>query len=185
MRKQHIGRCASWLTSLVLLGLATGCLSYRSGSVMHPQVETIAVGDVGNVTDEPALALLLRRKLAEHIMRDGSLKLVSADVADVVIDAEVRRYRVARSAAARARDDENLPENRTAYRTAIYNVAVDVDVALLLPSQDGRQLLPERRIRGRADFPELPDQDITRQSGLQQAVNDAAAQIVAAITEAW
>jgi hypothetical protein len=159
-------------------------MSYRSGSVMHPQIETIAIGEIRNLTDEPALGVLLRKKLAERLVADGSVRLAGAGSADAVLCADVRRYTVRRSAATRSRD-EDADDGRTAYRTSVYAVTVDVSYALRLPSQGDRAVLADRLVQGTADFPVLPDQEITRQSGLQQAVHDAATQVVAAITEAW
>ncbi len=172
------------LLSLVLLGTA-GCASYHQGSVIHPQVDSVAVGMFKNVTDEPALAVLLRKNLAEQFMFDGSLELRDADSAEIIVTGVIRRYDINRSSAAKIRDDDSFPDNRTTYRSTIYEARVEVEYQVLIPNQGNRVLMPRRRVVGRAQFPTMPDLNITRQSGLQQALRDAAVNIVAGITEAW
>jgi hypothetical protein len=180
-----IGVIAKLGVPAALLCLITACTSYRAGSVMHPQITSIAIGEFANATDEPALAVQLRKKLAEQFMRDGSVRLDDSRHADVILVGTVRRYDISRAAAAKVRDEEDFPDDRSTYRTSIYNADVEVDFQLLVANQSRRLLIPSQTVTGSADFPEMPDLNITRQSGLQQALHDAAGQIVAAITEAW
>ena len=167
-----------------LLAVA-GCASYRLGTVEHPQISSIAIGGFTNLTDEPALEILLRKKLAEHVMRDGSVRLADVADADVVIVGRIPSYHTARAAAAKVRDADELPENRSTYRTQVYRAYVDVEFLVYIPGTP-RRLVPKRtEVTGQADFQELPDLDIARQSGLQQALNHAARQVIASVTEAW
>ncbi len=178
----------SWLAAVLAVTmpvLLTGCRSYQLGTIAHPELNTIAIGQITNATDEPALAVLLRQKLAEHVVRDGSLKLASADKADVILTGTIQRYRTRRGAAAKVREEDIIPEDRSTFRTTVYDVRVDVEYSLNLTGDDGRTVLAERNAIGTASFPALPDHNITRQSGFQQALNDAAMKMVASITEAW
>ena len=147
---------------------AVGCRSYHWDNVMHPQIQTIAVGEAANPTDEPSLAILLRKALAEQVMRDGSVTLATRDAADVVIQSRIISYDIPRISA-----------------VDMYEVSVTVAYEVVIPSQGGRVVIPEKSVTGTVQFPETPDLNINRQSGLQQAVNQAALKIIASITEAW
>jgi hypothetical protein len=178
--------CWLMVSMAILAGVvSSGCRSYRTGNLVHPQLSTIAIGEVRNETDEPALAVVLRKKLAEQVMRDGSLRLVDAEIADIIVVATIPKYETARSAAAKLRSESDLPDERSTYRTSFYEVKVDVEYSVLVPLQNNRVLMPRRKTVGEARFPQMPDLDVSRQSGLQQALHDAATQIITSITEAW
>jgi len=166
------------------LSLFSGCTSYNWGFVSHPQIKTIGISEFENKTDHPSLAILLRKKLAEHVMRDGSLRLTDCEDADITLKGAIRNYEFGRAGAAEIRDEEDLPDNRSAYQTSIYSAKVKINYSTMIPSQN-KTLMSDWSVTGKADFPEMPDLTISRQSGLQQALNDAAKQMVSSITEAW
>ena len=74
MRKIHLAALAAFL--LVVCG---GC-GYRVGSLMHPQIKTVAVAPVQNETVEYNLTAQVRNLLCERFMVDGSLKLVDEKI---------------------------------------------------------------------------------------------------------
>lgn len=166
-----------------MLFLAAGCRSYRIGAVSHPEIRTIAIGSFANATDEPALAVILRQKLAQHVIHDGSLRLAGPDKADVLLLGTIDSYTTQRGAAAKVRDDD--PDGQSTYRTTVYDVQIDITYSLVLGGNGGQPVLKDRAAVGSASFAALPDDDITRQSGFQQALTDAARTMIAAITEAW
>ena len=168
----------------VTISLSTGCTSYHWGFVSHPQIKTIGISEFENKTDHPSLAVLLRKKLAEHVMRDGSLRLTDCEDADITLKGTIRNYDFGRAGAAEIRDEEDLPDNRSAYQTSIFSVKVKIRYSTMIPGND-KLLMSGRSVTGKADFPEMPDLTVSRQSGLQQALNDAAKQMVVSITEAW
>ena len=66
---------------LSLLLFASGC-GYQIGSLMHPQIKTIAIAPVVNDTLAYNASAEMRNLLSEQFMRDGSLKVVSLSKAD-------------------------------------------------------------------------------------------------------
>jgi hypothetical protein len=167
----------------VLVGLA-GCATYRAGSLMHPQVKTVAVGEFSNATDVPQLGPWLRQRLADQFMLDGSLRLTTLDRADIVVSGRITDVTMAQIAAVKARSDRARADDRNAYQGEIYRTEVSVQFDTTL-RRDERTVLPRQTVRGHADFPRLPDIEMARQDSLKQATVDAAARIVAQITEAW
>lgn len=90
MRKIHLAALAAFL--LVVCG---GC-GYRVGSLMHPQIKTVAVAPVQNETVEYNLTAQVRNLLCERFMVDGSLKLVDEKEADCIVYARVTDVRFSR-----------------------------------------------------------------------------------------
>ena len=63
-------------TLFLLLFLLLGGCGYQVGSLMHPQVKTVAVAPVVNETVAYNVAAEMRGLLCECFITDGSLKLV-------------------------------------------------------------------------------------------------------------
>jgi len=168
---------------VALAGLLSGC-QYRWGSLMHPQVQTIAVGRVENATREPQLGGAFRAKLAERIMTDGSLRLVPIDEADAILDANVRSIEFTALAATKQRDKAARQQDKDEYQTSLYRATVTVEVTVIVPGKT-TPLVPTRTVTGVGDFNPLPDLQVARQGAYDLALRDAAAKAIAEITEAW
>ena len=175
--------CLGSLLTLCLTG-TFGCRCYHSGSIMHPQIKTLAVGKFENRTYEPRLSALLRQKLAENFMTDGSIRVASMDNADVILHGIILTYQVSEIAAAKMRDENERERDSDAYQSAIFRVGVEVEFEVVIPGRE-RPVIAMRKVRGTADFSRLPDLNLARQQGFKQALNEAALEMVTAVTEAW
>lgn len=176
------------LVTGLLIACCSGCMQYRMGFLKHPQMQTVAIGDFENKTDEPAMAILLRKKLAEQFSTESGLQLAGIDAADIVVSGNIQSYSTERSAAAKIRDEDDLPDERSAYRTNIYKIKLRIDFETVIPGrEDGDDGAPviSRSIVSEGSFPEIPDLQTSRRIGLQQALREAASQIVTSVTEAW
>jgi hypothetical protein len=179
--KARRGRRGAWLLPILAASLLSGCLGYHRGTLVHPQLQQVAVGDVGNQTVEPRLAVYLRTRLPEALQRDGSLSVVSRKHAECVLETTIKQYRlysIGRVESPSEDDDQDL------YRSTIYRVLVEVEFAVTIPGR-AKPLLPPQTVEGTAEFAEMVDLDTVRKDGLRQAVYDASSKIVAALTEAW
>ena len=74
------------LTSALLF--ITGC-GYHWGSIMHPQVKSIAIAPVVNETTAYNVASDMRMMLAEQFTLDGSLELTSLETSDCILETRV------------------------------------------------------------------------------------------------
>lgn len=176
------------LVAGLLIVCCSGCMQYRMGFLKHPQMKTVAIGDFENQTDEPAMAILLRKKLAEQFSTESAMQLAGADNADIVVQGKIQSYSTERSAAAKIRDEDELPDERSAYRTNIYKVKLRVDFETVVPGRTGgghNAPLISRSIVSEGSFSEMPDLHTSRRIGLQQALREAASRIVTSVTEAW
>lgn len=81
-------RVAALMMLTLLLACVSGC-GYRVGSLMHPQIRTVAVAPVVNETIAYNVSAEVRGLLCEAFMTDGSLKLVDMSKADCIVYARV------------------------------------------------------------------------------------------------
>ena len=168
---------------LILCALVTGALfstscGYHMGSMMHPQIQTIAIADIRNDSREPLLTAFMRQQLAEQIMVDGSLKLVSKEKADCILYCHIANVQ---SRTVREDSDDGKQET---YRPSEINVTVNGEFTVLIPGRS-EPLIPKRKISGNSNYQYESDPQITRISGLKQACYNFARMAVQYTTEAW
>ena len=89
--------CALAFCCMIFL---SSCGYYHMGSMMHPQIKTIAISTIRNDTREPLLTELARTQIAARFQSDNSLKLVSKEEADCIlyvrlvnVSTTMRRYK--------------------------------------------------------------------------------------------
>jgi hypothetical protein len=169
--------------AVLLAGVLSGC-QYRWGSLMHPQFKTMAVGRVTNDTREAQLAGLLKAKLADKIMTDGSLQLANPDVADAILNAKVKSIAFEALAATKQRDEEARQEDKDEYQTTLYRATVTIEVTVVVPGKE-TPLVSARTIQGVGDYNKLSDLQIARRAAYDLALRDAAVKAIAEVTEAW
>lgn len=161
--------------SVLLMVLISGC-GYRIGSLMHPQIKTVAVAPVGNETLMYNLSPQLRNMLIEAFQSDGSLKVVQESQADCIVYAKVTGVSFSEIAWSESNKDEFLPNE--------WGVNLTAKVAVMIPGRSA-PLLAERTISGSASFTSGPDLEASRTYAVRQACYDAAKKMVVQLTEAW
>lgn len=162
---------------LIALLLFSGC-GYQVGYINHPQIKTVGIGKIKNLTDEPRLTTYLRAKLKERFMFDGSIKFVSSDDADIIINGEITDYKV--NTTGSVSSDQREKGNgffATIYRTTI-NFKYDIKTKKQWDVQSGTA-------SGYADYTELVDQLEEKRNSLKRAAYEVAKEVVTNITEAW
>ena len=167
------------MKNLILICAAlmlSGC-GYRIGSMMHPQINSVAVAPVTNETLSYNAASILRSKLAEVFTTDGSLKLKSISTADCIVYARVLKVNFADiSGHIGTTDDDFLPDE--------WKVVVTVEYSVIIPGR-AKPLIGPRTITADAEFVGEADLENARNNGVRQALFMAAQTIVSNITEAW
>ena len=155
------------------LFFCTSC-GYRMGSMMHPQIKTVAIAPVRNNTREVLAATVMRRQLEENFMRDGSLKLTSMEKADCIVYCQVNS--VSQSAVAWDDDDEDRPFE--------FRLTVKGSFTVLMPGHT-MPLVKHRAVSGSCNYQFLTDPAIGKEAGLTQACRKMAEMVVQYTTEAW
>jgi methyl coenzyme M reductase beta subunit len=166
----------SVLTVIITALSQTSC-GYHVGSLMHPQIKTVAVAPVTNETEEPYVSADLRNAICEQIQFDGSLKLKDMKTADCIIFGRVVEVKTVATAHA------SFDAEQT-FRAAEWEVQVTFEYEVIIPGKK-RPLIPKRRVTGNAKYQIFTDPQTTRRRGVQQACRNAARQVVTYTVEAW
>ena len=170
MRKFVISALAA---SLLLL---SGC-GYRIGSLMHPQIDSIAIAPVINETVAYNLAPQVRGLLCEAFQQDGSLRLRRESNADCILYARVIRVSVTKSSWSSSNDEHK-------FVPVEWKVEIKIEYSVVIPGEL-KPLVSKREVGGSATFMTGADMETGRMSGVRQAALMAAKEIVSQVTEAW
>ena len=161
------------LTAATLL--VCGC-GYRIGSLMHPQINSIAIAPVTNETVAYNLAPQVRGLLCETFQQDGSLQLKRESNADCILYARVTGIKFSSSSWSSTYDDEN-------YVPTEWTVSVTIEYTVVIPGE--LKPLVKGKASGSAKFMTGADMETGRTNGIRLAAFDAAKKIVHQVTEAW
>ena len=86
---------ASALLCAGLLAGSSGCVGYRVGSMLPPDIRTVFVPTAENRTDEPLIETEVTRAIISQIQLDGSLRISNDPAnADAVLNVTLRNYRL-------------------------------------------------------------------------------------------
>ena len=166
----------SILLSMLIILTIGGC-GYKIGSIMHPQVKSIAIAPVTNDTLEPFAAAQMSAALREKFQFDNSLKVKELQTADCILYGKIIEVKTTATM-------EDSTDGEQTYRAAEWRVAVIFEFVVMIPGRK-KPLINKRRVSGAAKYQVAADQAITRRRGVQQACRDAAEQAVVYTTEAW
>ena len=157
--------------------LLSSCGYYHMGSMMHPQIKTIAISAIRNDTREPLLTELARTQIAARFQSDNSLKLVSKEEADCIL--YVRLVKVTTSM---SRYNPGYEEDE--YRPAEFRLNLTAEMEVLIPGRSD-PLIPKRSISAGANYQYNVDPQVGKYYGLRQACFNLGGEIVEYTTEAW
>ena len=165
---------------LLVLGCAlsgVSCGYYHMGSMMHPQIKTIAISTIRNDTREPLLTELARTQIAARFQTDNSLKLVSKEEADCIL--YVRLVSVTTSV---SRYNPGYEEDE--YRPAEFHLTLNAEMEVLIPGRS-EPLIRKRTVSGSANYQYNVDPQVGKYYGMRLACFDLGGEIVQYTTEAW
>ena len=150
---------------------------YRFGSLMHPQINSIAIAPVVNETVAYNVGPQVRGLLCEVFQQDGSLQLKRESNADCILYARVVDIKFSKSSWSSLHDDAN-------YVPTEWKVDLTIEYSVVIPG-DLKPLVPTSKATGSATFMTGADMETGRVSGIRQAAFDAAKKVVHAVTEGW
>ena len=159
-----------------VLMLLPGC-GYRFGSLMHPQVESIAIAPVTNETVAYNLGPQVRGLLCEVFQQDGSLQLKRESNADCILYARVIDVSFKKSSWSSIKDVNK-------YVPVEWKVKITIEYSVVIPGEL-KPLVAKKEADGSATFMTGADMETGRMSGIRQAALMAAKKIVSQVTEAW
>ncbi len=151
-----------------------GCVGYRLGSSLPPGVRTIAVPTLVNETDEPLIETECTRQVLAALIRDGSLRVVPEDEADVILRGTLTRHLL-------------TPVAFDAERTTVaeeYRMTLFASLEVVR-RETGEHAAPPARVTGRTDFLLTGDLTSAKRAALPRAAEDLARNMVDQVVRAW
>lgn len=168
-----------------LAGLAalSGCRGYRAGSLMHPDIRSVSIGDVKNQTPHPGLSTQVRNELARELARSAAATLVRPAAADAVLHVTITESSTEAIANTQVREPVDGEESADVRQPVLYRTRVTLHGRLKLP-RDGTPVV-ERSAKGYAEFDRTPEVPEARRAASEQAIRNAVQHLVSTITQAW
>ncbi len=171
-------KCFKFLFPILTLLLVSAC-GYNIGArgMMHPQIQTIAIGEIKNNTLEPLGSMVMKQQVAERFQFDGSLKLKNMGEADCVFYGKITDVK-------NLTIREDSRDFDVTYRPAEFRITVTLEFSVIIPGR-GEPLVPTRTVTGYADYQVLSDNAISRANAFRQACYNASKLAVEYTTESW
>lgn len=177
--KEHPAGFTVFCSCLALATLVAGCAGYRTGPAPPAGIESVAVSSIRNETGIPWLSGAFTESLSEELSRSGTVSLVAGDEADALVTVAVEEVVVRPVARARTRDPEVGEDRGDVRHTLTYRATVRVRVQM--HGADPDDPLADRTVSGSAEFVRAGSWVQARDSGLRQALADAARRVPLAL----
>ncbi len=160
------------LAGLILTHL-TGCVGYRLGSSLPPDVSSVHVPTFVNDTNEPLLESDTTRAAIQEFQRDGTLRVLDKDAADLLLEVSLVEFTL-----------EPLRFDRDQSKTAEeYRMRIKADI--LLTRRKTGEVMTQRRVAGETFFDFSGDLGTSKRTALPLAAADLAHDIVESVVEYW
>lgn len=166
-----------FLAALLLFsigGLSSGCVRYRLGSMLPPDVRTVHVPTCINETTEPLIEQDVTQAILSQIQMDGSLRIAPAETADTILEITLTRFwldPVAYVAGESSTADQyrmNIRASFVLYRRGDQSVVVE-----------------SPGVTGWYDLDFAGDMTSSKAVALQPAAEDLGRRIVNALVQSW
>jgi hypothetical protein len=163
-----------WLALLAIIILGAGCGSYRLGSSLPDNLQTIYIHTFKNLTYQPGIEVDITNAIITRFRRDGTLRPVKENEADTILEGEITNWE--RRVMTYTGEQSNIPQEYRLYVTAVINFT---------DRSTGEPLVTRQQIRGYTDFyveGDLPDAE---QAAQPAAFRDLARRIVDNVIAIW
>lgn len=161
-----------------------GCRGYRTGSLMHPDVQSVAVASARNRSSHPGASARLRSALARELSASGAVRLASSAQADGLLHVTVDSASTEPVARTRRRDPVAGEDSDDVLQPVLYRTTVSLRGQLAVPDSNTAPIeFPI--VKGEAEFNRSPDVPEAQDAAFNQALRNATRKLITAMTEAW
>lgn len=165
-----VGVCAG---AAMMMTTGCGLLGYSLGTTLPPGIRTIHVPTFANSSGEPQIEADTTRATIQELQKDGTLRVVSAEAADVVLTVNVSRFTLQ---PIRYEDDRAKTTSEYRLRITAY---------LVLTRRDNGEQLVDRWVQGETTFQPGGDLASAKIAAIPAAAADLAHDIVESVVEYW
>ncbi len=161
------------LSVITMMLCFAGCANYRLGTTLPKHIKTIYVENFRNQTIEPNIEGRITADTRARFQRDGQLKVVSKDEADIVLNATLLSYDIESLLY-----DRNNPKMPRSYSAKISCKIAAVDTA-------SGETIVDTTVTGDTTFPAAGSSITARKNALGGVSKDLAKEVVDAVVGAW
>jgi len=159
--------------ALVLLALP-GCLGYRLGSTLPPDVKAMYVRLFINKCNEPLLEIDTTNATIAEFQKDGTLRIVPAGEADVLLETTLNAMTLTP-----LRYDQTIDKAKpNEYRLTLH-------VSFVLKRAKTREIMNEASVIGESTFVFIGNLNSSKRAAIPAASEDLAKRIVEKVVETW
>jgi len=164
---------AAALGLLLVLGSLPGCVGYRLGSTLPPDIKTLYIRLFANKCHEPLLEIDATNATIAEFQKDGTLRLAPLGEADVVLEASLNALTL--TPLRYSTVDKSKPNE---YRMTLH-------VTFTLRRARTREIVNEGSVIGESTFVFLGNIHSSRRAATPDAAEDLARRIVEKVVETW
>ncbi len=161
---------------LGLLGGLTGCVGYRLGSMLPPDIKTVYIPTFENKTTEPLIEAECTAAAIRQFQTDGSLRIVGDEQqADSILKVKLTSYTL-----------EPIAYNASRKTTANeYRMTILANLMLTRRDATNQVIAEATMVKGEALTEVTGDFTSTKLLFLPECAKDLAKRLVENVTEAW
>ena len=168
-----IYKCTAMLLALVLLTLP-GCVGYRLGSTLPPDVKAIYVRLFINKCNEPLLEIDTTNATIAEFQKDGTLRIVPKDEADVLLETTLNAMTLT-----------PLRYDQTTDKAKPNEYRLTLQVSFVLKRAKTQEIMNEASVIGESTFVFIGNLNSSKRAAIPAASQDLAKRIVEKVVETW
>jgi hypothetical protein len=170
-----IDKCMAMLLGMALVLLTLpGCVGYRLGSTLPPDVKSIYVHLFINKCNEPLLEIDTTNATIAEFQNDGTLRIVPKGNADVLLETTLTAMTLT-----------PLSYDQTTDKSTPNQYRMTLHVSFVLRRAKTREIMNEASVIGESTFVFLGNLNSAKRSAIPSASQDLAKRIVEKVVETW
>ena len=173
MTTGKIALVAGAVVAIAAIAGMNGCVGYRLGSTLPPDLKTIYVRLFVNKCDEPLLEIDTTNATIAEFQKDGTLRIVPEDQADIVLETSLNSMTMTP-----LRYDRSEKTKPNEYRLTLH-------VSFVMKRAQTKAIINEASVIGESTFVFAGDMSNSRRAAIPEASRDLARRIVEAVVETW
>ncbi|MDD5676596.1 MAG: LptE family protein [Kiritimatiellae bacterium] len=165
---------AMMLGLALVLPILPGCVGYRLGSTLPPDVKAIYVKLFINKCNEPLLEIDTTNATIAEFQKDGTLRIVPGNEADVILETTLNAMTLTP-----LRYDQTIDKAKpNEYRLTLH-------VSFVLKRAKSREIMNEASVIGESTFVFIGNLNSSKRAAIPAASEDLAKRIVEKVVETW
>ena len=169
-----MSKCVRLAAALATLGALLGCAGYHLGPVSNAGYKSVAVPIFKNKTLKPQLEAQVTNAIIKRLQTDGTLRVESAENADVILVGEIVRY--SREPLRSTREETDKPRE--------YLISIEAQIEAH-ERVTGKTVLKLTVVKGRGETFIGTDQQSAEYQLLPLIADDLSKRVVTLLVERW